>query len=73
MISSKHANFIVNYKDATADDIKYLKPKKLYRVVNEDALKVLKDTIYRKHMLHAEGRYPLKSELEPKTTKKKKS
>ncbi len=24
MISSKHANFIVNYKNATADDIKYL-------------------------------------------------
>ncbi len=24
MISDKHANFIVNYKDATADDVKYL-------------------------------------------------
>ena len=24
MISDKHANFVVNYKDATAEDIKYL-------------------------------------------------
>jgi len=53
---------------------RFYRPDRLYKVVDEATLKIVKDTIYRKHMLHAEGKYPLKSELNPPTpTKKKKS
>ena len=56
----------------SAETNKYYRPARLYKVVDEATLKIIKDTIYRKHMLHAEGKYPLKSELNPTTTPRRK-
>jgi hypothetical protein len=51
---------------------KYYRPTRSYKVVDERSIKIIKDNIYRKHMLRAEGKYPVAALDEPEKNKKKK-
>lgn len=57
---------------AEAERNKYYRPTRSYKVVDEKSIKIIKDTIYRKHMLRAEGKYPVAALDEPEKNKKKK-
>lgn len=56
-----------------AERSKYYRPTRSYKVVDERSVKIIKDNIYRKHMLRAEGKYPLPALDEQEKNRKKKS